>query len=89
MQLVLWEHDRKADREWLLENARGAVALAVTLVDQVYNYKYRITHLIVLRRSIKSLSMPPARPSKWCQRCEPYCYHETRLLTLPKVCWLW
>ncbi|KAF8605671.1 D-isomer specific 2-hydroxyacid dehydrogenase [Ceratobasidium sp. AG-I] len=35
VELVLWEHDRKADREWLLENARGAVALAVTLVDKI------------------------------------------------------
>ncbi|KAG8681017.1 hypothetical protein FRC08_015905, partial [Ceratobasidium sp. 394] len=33
--LVIWPHDRKADREWLLENVKDAVGLVVTLTDKV------------------------------------------------------
>ncbi|CAE6368731.1 unnamed protein product [Rhizoctonia solani] len=35
INIVLWEHNRKADREWLLSNAVGAVGLVVTLTDKV------------------------------------------------------
>lgn len=36
-KIVLWEHNRKADREWLLKNAQGVVGLVVTLTDKVLN----------------------------------------------------
>ncbi|QRW23507.1 D-isomer specific 2-hydroxyacid dehydrogenase, NAD binding domain [Rhizoctonia solani] len=35
IDIVLWEPDRKADREWLLSNVVGAVGLVVTLTDKV------------------------------------------------------
>ncbi|KAG8733554.1 hypothetical protein FRC11_005223 [Ceratobasidium sp. 423] len=35
IDIVLWEPDRKADREWLLANSVGAVGLVVTLTDKV------------------------------------------------------
>ncbi|CAE6481500.1 unnamed protein product [Rhizoctonia solani] len=35
IDIVLWEPDRKADREWLLSNSAGAVGLVVTLSDKV------------------------------------------------------
>ncbi|CAE6514733.1 unnamed protein product [Rhizoctonia solani] len=35
IDIVLWEPDRKADRDWLLANAAGAVGLVVTLSDKV------------------------------------------------------
>ncbi|CAE7182008.1 unnamed protein product [Rhizoctonia solani] len=35
IDVVLWEPDRKADRDWLLANAAGAVGLVVTLSDKV------------------------------------------------------
>ncbi|QRV81854.1 D-isomer specific 2-hydroxyacid dehydrogenase, NAD binding domain [Ceratobasidium sp. AG-Ba] len=35
IKLLVWPHDRKADREWLLEAAKDAVGLVVTLSDKV------------------------------------------------------
>ncbi|KAH7332748.1 hypothetical protein B0J17DRAFT_677405 [Rhizoctonia solani] len=35
IDIVLWEPDRKADREWLLSNSAGAIGLVVTLSDKV------------------------------------------------------
>ncbi|CAE6462962.1 unnamed protein product [Rhizoctonia solani] len=35
IDIVLWEPDCKADRDWLLSNAVGAVGLVVTLSDKV------------------------------------------------------
>ncbi|KAJ1302221.1 hypothetical protein OPQ81_001045 [Rhizoctonia solani] len=35
IDIVLWEPDRKADREWLLANSAGSVGLLVTLTDKV------------------------------------------------------
>ncbi|KAF8699967.1 D-isomer specific 2-hydroxyacid dehydrogenase family, partial [Rhizoctonia solani] len=35
IDIVLWEPDCKADREWLLSNVVGAVGLVVTLTDKV------------------------------------------------------
>ncbi|CAE6527524.1 unnamed protein product [Rhizoctonia solani] len=35
INIVLWEPDRTADREWLLANSVGAVGLVVTLTDKV------------------------------------------------------
>ncbi|KAG8794614.1 Transcriptional regulatory protein sin3 [Ceratobasidium sp. 428] len=35
LDLVIWPHDRKVDREWLLENVKDAVGVVVTLTDKV------------------------------------------------------
>lgn len=35
VQLVVWPQDRGCDRDWLLENAEGAVGLLVMLTDKV------------------------------------------------------
>ncbi|KAG8687604.1 hypothetical protein FRC09_013397 [Ceratobasidium sp. 395] len=34
LDLVIWPHDRKVDREWLLENVKDAVGVVVTLTDK-------------------------------------------------------
>ena len=33
--MVLWPEDRVCDRQWLLENVKGAVGIVVLLTDKV------------------------------------------------------
>lgn len=35
LQVVVWPHNKACEREWLLENARGASGILVMLSDKV------------------------------------------------------